>query len=109
MKRTAGAILSLVLLAAPIAAEAQQTRVYRVGVILQGGPYLAAIEGLTTMPRLLALIAARAASLLNVADLSRGSGLPHSTLARYLALLERSLAFHLARLGAADLVEDSRQ
>jgi len=27
------------LLAAPLAAEAQQARVYRVGVILQGGPY----------------------------------------------------------------------
>jgi putative ABC transport system substrate-binding protein len=32
--------------AAPIAAEALQARVYRIGVILQGGPYFAAIEGL---------------------------------------------------------------
>jgi putative tryptophan/tyrosine transport system substrate-binding protein len=37
---------SLGLLAAPLAAEAQGPRVYRVGVILQGGPYFAAIEGL---------------------------------------------------------------
>jgi ABC-type uncharacterized transport system substrate-binding protein len=34
------------LLAAPLAAGAQQARVYRIGVILQGGPYFAAIDGL---------------------------------------------------------------
>ena len=34
------------LLAAPLAAEAQQARVYRVGVILQGGPYLGAVDRL---------------------------------------------------------------
>jgi putative ABC transport system substrate-binding protein len=34
------------LLAAPLAAEAQQIRIYRVGVILQGGPYLGAADGL---------------------------------------------------------------
>ena len=34
------------LLAAPLAAEAQQPRVYRVGVIVQGGPYLGAVDGL---------------------------------------------------------------
>ena len=34
------------LLAAPLAAEAQQPRVYRVGVIVQGGTYLGAVEGL---------------------------------------------------------------
>ena len=33
-------------LAAPLAAEAQQARVYRVGVVLQGGPYLGAVDGL---------------------------------------------------------------
>ena len=34
------------ILAAPLAAEAQQARVHRVGVILQGGPYLRAVDGL---------------------------------------------------------------
>src|SRR6267378_1214988 len=34
------------LLAAPRAADAQQGRVYRVGVIHQGGPYSAVIDGL---------------------------------------------------------------
>jgi ABC-type uncharacterized transport system substrate-binding protein len=36
----------VVLLAEPLAVEAQQPRVYRIGVILQGGPYYAAIDGL---------------------------------------------------------------
>ena len=33
-------------LAAPRAAGAQQSRVYRVGVILQGGPYVDTVNGL---------------------------------------------------------------
>jgi putative ABC transport system substrate-binding protein len=38
--------LILGLFAAPLAVEAQQARVYRVGIILQGGSYSAALEGL---------------------------------------------------------------
>jgi putative tryptophan/tyrosine transport system substrate-binding protein len=38
--------LILALLAAPLAVEAQQARVYRVGVVLQGGLYFSAIDGL---------------------------------------------------------------
>src|SRR5712692_64900 len=34
------------LLASPLAVEAQQARVYRVGVIMHGGPYLGAVDGL---------------------------------------------------------------
>ncbi|MDT7858411.1 ATP-binding protein [Rubrivirga sp. S365] len=49
---------------------------------------LARIEGLSEMPRLLALVGARTATLLNVAELSRSSGLPASTLKRYLTLLQ---------------------
>ncbi len=49
---------------------------------------LANIEGLTDMPRLLALLAARATALLNMSEVSRACGLAHSTLRRYLALLE---------------------
>lgn len=33
-------------LASPLAAGAQQARVYRVGVVIQGGPYLGAVDGL---------------------------------------------------------------
>lgn len=51
---------------------------------------LANIEGLASLPRLLALIASRATSLLNYADLSRGTALPQSTVKRYLALLENT-------------------
>lgn len=49
---------------------------------------LAAIDGLTRLPNVLALLAARSSGLLNVADLARAAGVPHSTLTRYLALLE---------------------
>ena len=59
---------------------------------------LAQIEGLTDLPRLLNLLAARSASLLNIAELSRSIGLPHTTLTRYLALLER--AFLVRRIPA---------
>ncbi len=40
------------------------------------------------MPRLLSLLAARTSSLLNMAEVSRATGIAHSTLRRYLALLE---------------------
>jgi len=46
------------------------------------------IEGLTALPRLLALLATRAGSLLNLADVSRSIDLPQSTLKRYMTLLE---------------------
>lgn len=49
---------------------------------------LAGIAGLADLPRLLAMLAARSASLLNVAELSRTSGVPQTTLHRYLALIE---------------------
>jgi len=49
---------------------------------------LANVNGLVTMPALLALLAARSASLLNVSELSRSAGVKLTTLNRYLALLE---------------------
>ncbi len=49
---------------------------------------LANIERLTELPRLLSLLASRASSLLNYAEVSRGLGMPQSTLKRYMALLE---------------------
>jgi len=49
---------------------------------------LAAIEGLTELPRLLSLVAARPMALLNYAELARSAGLAQSTLKRYWALLE---------------------
>ena len=49
---------------------------------------LSRIEGLSELPRLLQLLAARSAALLNISELSRASGLPLTSLRRYLALLE---------------------
>lgn len=50
---------------------------------------LANIEGLSSLPNLLALLASRAGGLVNVSDLARSCGLVHVTLKRYLTLLER--------------------
>lgn len=49
---------------------------------------LANIEGLTVLPRLLGLLAARRMALVNFAELSRSLTVPLSTLKRYMALLE---------------------
>jgi len=51
---------------------------------------LADIAGLSALPQLLSLLAVRSATLLNVSELSRSSGIPTSTLNRYLALLEHT-------------------
>jgi hypothetical protein len=49
---------------------------------------LANIDGLTDLPRLLGLLAARSSALMNMSEISRAAGIAHSTLRRYLALLE---------------------
>jgi hypothetical protein len=49
---------------------------------------LAHIEGLTEMPRLLSLLAARAAGIQNFSELAQSSRIAPTTLKRYLALLE---------------------
>ena len=49
---------------------------------------LSNIEGLTQMPQLLSILAARTGSLLNTADISRTANIPYSSLSRYLTLLE---------------------
>jgi uncharacterized protein len=49
---------------------------------------LAQIEGLTSLPRLLAIIASRAPALLNFSELSRTLAMPQTTLKRYMTLLE---------------------
>ncbi|HKV41961.1 MAG TPA: DUF4143 domain-containing protein, partial [Blastocatellia bacterium] len=46
------------------------------------------IEALTAMPRLLALLAARATGTLNLSEVARSTGIPQTTLRRYLTLLE---------------------
>jgi predicted AAA+ superfamily ATPase len=56
---------------------------------------LANIEGLTAMPRLLALLASRAGGLLNFADLSASVGIPQTSLKRYMTLLQTTYLVHL--------------
>ena len=53
------------------------------------------IEGLTALPRLLALLAARAASLVNFSELSRTSTIPQSTLKRYMTILETTFLLQI--------------
>jgi putative ABC transport system substrate-binding protein len=45
-RATLAGILIFALFAVPLAVEAQRARPYRVGVVLQGGGYLAAVDGL---------------------------------------------------------------
>ena len=64
---------------------------------------LANIDGLTEMPRLLALLAARVGGLLNMSELSRSSGIPNSTLKRYLSLLRATFLFQPLPAWSANL------
>lgn len=57
-------------------------------ILLRDVRDLAQIEGLTEMPRLMQLLGARSGGLLNAAELSRSTGIPQTTLKRYLTLLE---------------------
>lgn len=49
---------------------------------------LARIAGLTDLPRLLGILAARTSGLFNAAEAAREARIPYATLQRYLALLE---------------------
>ncbi|MGB9618297.1 MAG: ATP-binding protein, partial [Desulfomonilaceae bacterium] len=49
---------------------------------------LARVQDLVAAPRLLALLAARTGTLHNQSEVSRASGIPNTTLSRYMALLE---------------------
>jgi predicted AAA+ superfamily ATPase len=55
---------------------------------------LARVDALHALPNLLKLMAARSSGLLNLADVGRDAGLPHTTLTRYLALLETVFLVH---------------
>lgn len=64
---------------------------------------IANIEGLTTLPRLLSLLAARTSSLLNLADISRTTGVAHTTLTRYMTLLEAAFLIQTLPAWSANL------
>lgn len=59
---------------------------------------IANVDRLASLPRLLNLLAARSATLLNSAEISRSAGIPQTTLQRYLTLLEH--VFLLTRIPA---------
>ena len=64
---------------------------------------MANIEGLTTLPRLLTLLAARTGSLLNLADISRTTGFAYTTLTRYMTLLEATFLVQLLPAWSANV------
>jgi predicted AAA+ superfamily ATPase len=61
---------------------------YLTTLLLRDVRDLSNIEDMTAVPRLLSILAARTGGLLNTADVSRSSGIPQTTLKRYLSLLE---------------------
>ena len=64
---------------------------------------LARINGLTILPNLLSLLAARSTSLFYFSDFSRITGIPQSTLKRYLSLFE--MTFHLLKVRACGALD----
>lgn len=64
---------------------------------------LSRIEGLTELPKLLKLLAARSGGLLNMAELSRSSGIAQATLKRYLILLETLFLIRLVPAWSSNL------
>lgn len=64
---------------------------------------LANIDGLTELPKLMLLLAARNGSLLNMAELSRSSGIAQTTLKRYLSLLETLFLIRLVPAWSSSL------
>ena len=64
---------------------------------------IANIDGLTDLPRLLALLASRTGGLLNQADVSRAAGLPYTTLLRYLTLLEATFLVQMLPAWSSNL------
>ncbi|MBK8227894.1 MAG: ATP-binding protein [Flavobacteriales bacterium] len=63
-------------------------KAYVTGILQRDVRDISNIADLTAMPKLLAQLAMRSSGLMNAADISRSIDAPHSTLRRYLALLE---------------------
>jgi predicted AAA+ superfamily ATPase len=65
-------------------------RSYVMAVLDRDVRELASIEALAMLPRLVTLLATRVGTLVNLADIARTLGVPHSTLQRHMALLVRT-------------------
>ncbi len=64
---------------------------------------LARVEALHALPNLLKILAARSSGLLNLSDVGRDAGLPHTSLTRYLGLLEAVFLVHRLPAWSANL------
>jgi predicted AAA+ superfamily ATPase len=64
---------------------------------------ISSIERLAEVPKLLGLLASRACSLVNYADIARTLAMPQSTLKRYLALLEATFLMRLLPAWSSNL------
>jgi len=64
---------------------------------------LANVEKLTAMPNLLAVLAGRTASLLNLSDVGRDSALQYTTLQRYMTLLQSTFLVRVVPAWATNL------
>ncbi len=78
-------------------------RSYITGVLQRDIRDLANIEGLTNLPRLLTLLASRTSGVFNLADISRGVGVPYTTLQRYMTLLETTFLIRLIPVWSGNL------
>jgi hypothetical protein len=74
--------------------RASWLRSYVTSVLERDVRDLASVEALATLPRLVTLLATRVATLVNLADISRSTGIPHTTLQRHMALLDRTFLLH---------------
>ncbi len=70
-------------------------RAYLTTILQRDVREISNIEGLTQLPRLLELLAARSATALNAADIARSAAIPYTTLQRYLSLLQATYLIHL--------------
>jgi predicted AAA+ superfamily ATPase len=66
---------------------------YVTSIVLREIRDISSIQSATDLPRILRLLAARTSSILNVSEVSRAAGIAHTTLTRYLALLEAAYLF----------------
>ncbi len=64
---------------------------------------LSNIQDLTALPRLLQFFAARTSTLLNQSEISRSSGIPNSTLVRYMTLFETIFLIQLLPAWSSNL------
>jgi uncharacterized protein len=64
---------------------------------------IANIEGLSQLPRLLALLATRTGALLNLSDVASGIKIPYATLHRYMSVLEATFLLQLLPAWSSNL------